>query len=99
LSGVGPAVKVGAITLRITGIAAGLPTAPVEVTATEPLNVPAVVRPAVLIETLMEDGTVPPGVTDSHDPPETVDAEVVKLMPTVPEIFTGCAVGAVPPMV
>lgn len=51
------------------------------------------------METLTDPGTVPLGVAESHDPPEFVEDEVVKLMPEVPEMLTDCATGGVVPIV
>jgi hypothetical protein len=97
----GLAVSVGPVTLNVTGIMAGLPAAPVEVTVTVPLKLPGVVRPVVSIETLTEPGTVVPlGVATSQVPPEGVvtAAEALKLIPDVPVTFRDLAMGAVPPI-
>jgi hypothetical protein len=52
-----------------------------------------------LIDTLMEDGTVPLGVAASQlAPPEEV-TEVVNEIPEVPEMLTDCAAGVLPPTV
>ncbi len=80
----------------------GLPVAPVAVTVTDPLYMPAVVNPDRtdwFSDTLMEDGIVPLGVDESHEPPVAVVEAVVKLVPDVPEILTDCAWGTAPPMV
>src|SRR5580704_8579005 len=46
----GLAVRVGPVTMSRTGITAGLPAAPGDVTVTVPFKVPGDVSPAVLIE-------------------------------------------------
>jgi hypothetical protein len=87
-------VTTGATTLSVTGMLAGLPVAPTEVTVTEPLYIPAVVRldrTDWLSDTLMEDGIVPLAVDESHEPPPVVEELVVKLNPEVPEMLTDCA--------
>jgi len=94
----GAAVSVTPVTLRVTGIVAGLPEAPVDVTTTEPVYEPAA-RPVVLTEMLIGEGTVPLAVAESHDPPVVVVALVVKPIPLVPAIFTDCETGWVPPIV
>jgi hypothetical protein len=99
LRGDGPAVNTGATTFSVTGMVAPLPVAPVEFTVTEPVYCAAVVRPAVLIEMLTFDGTVPLIVAASHEPPELVAGLVVKLIPGVPVTFTSWAAGAAVPMV
>jgi hypothetical protein len=76
-------------------MAAGLPAAPVEVTVTVPLYVPAV-RVAAFTDTLIEDGTAPLAVAESQD---AAPVEVVKAIPDVPVMLTGCAAGALPPIV
>ena len=90
--------KVGPTTTIVTGMVAEV--APGAETVTEPLNVPGVVKPEVTTETLIDEGTVPPDVAASHElGPELVDTDVVYTSPDVPVILTGCAVGAVPPIV
>lgn len=91
----GLAVRVGwFVTFRVTGMVAGLPLAPAEVTVTVPVNVPAVVNPAVLIPMLRLLGTVPPVAGDAVSQVWLV--EEVKAIPDVPEILTDCAVGVLP---
>ena len=83
----GLAVNVAAVTLSVTGMLAGLPVAPVDVTVTAPVYIPAV-RPVVLIEMLTDDDgeTVPlPGVAESQEDPPL---EVVKEIPGVPVMLT-----------
>jgi hypothetical protein len=80
---------------------AGLPPAPDEVTVTVPLYWPAArpERAAALMDTLMEDGTLPLGVAASQlAPPEEV-TEVVNEIPDVPVMLTDCAAGVLPPTV
>jgi hypothetical protein len=74
--------------------------APAAETVTVPVKEPAVVRPDVSMETLMELelDIVPEGVTDSHEPPEAVVAAAVKGSPKVPPIPTGCGVGVALPI-
>ncbi len=92
----GLAVRLGPVTMSWTGMIAGLPAAPGDVTVTVPLKVPGVVSPLVLTEMLTVDGTVPLlGVAESQLPPA---ADVVKLIPDVPPILTGWAAGWDPPI-
>jgi hypothetical protein len=95
------AVKVGAVTTSVTGIVPGLPPAPAEVTVTVPLYWPAArpERADALMDTLMEDGTVPLGVAESQEAPPEVEVEVVNEIPDVPEMLTDCAAGVLPPTV
>ena len=85
--------------MRVTGIPAGLPVAPVEVTVTVPLWGPTerAARPAGLIDTLIELGTVPLGVAESHA--DAAPVSVVNEIPEVPVAFTDCAVGVLAPIV
>lgn len=94
----GVTVNEGAVTLSVTGIVAGLPAAPLEVTVTEPLYAPAERpdKPAALIDTLIEDGTVPLEVAASQAVPPV---EVVNEIPDVPVTLTDCAAGVLPPTV
>ena len=84
--------------MSVTGMPAGLPVTPAEVTVTVPVCWPAdrADRPAALSDTLMDDGTVPLGVAESHADAAPVD--VVKLTPVVPEMLTFCAEGVLAPM-
>ena len=81
----GEAVNTGAVTFSVTGMPAGLPAAPAEVTVTVPLYVP-VDRPDGVTEMLTDDGTVPLGVAESH--PDAAPVEVVKEIPDVPVTLT-----------
>jgi hypothetical protein len=67
---------------------AGLPPAPADVTVTVPVYFPALrlESPALLIETLMDDGTVPLAVAESHA--DAAPVEVVNASPDVPVILT-----------
>ena len=79
LSGVVFTVMVGAVTLRVTGMTAGLPVAPMEATVTVPLYIPAD-RPDKtdeFIDTLSDEGTGPPGVAESQAPPVVVPGVAV----------------------
>ncbi len=74
--------------MSVTGMPAGLPVTPAEVTVTVPLCGPVdrADRPAALSDTLMDVGTVPLGVAESQE--EAAPVEVVKLTPVVPEMLT-----------
>jgi len=95
----GLAVNVAPVTLSVTGMLPGLPVAPVEVTVTVPVCCPTdrPARPAGLMDTLMDCGTVPLAVADSQADAAPVD--VVKAMPAVPLMFTIWAAGVLPPTV
>jgi hypothetical protein len=72
--------------------------APGDVTVTVPLYDPAArpVSPAALIDTLIDDGTVPLGVADNQ---ADVPVEVVNEIPDVPPMLTDWAAGVLPPIV
>ena len=93
------AVNTGAITFSVTGMLAGLPVAPLEVTVTVPVCGPTErpAKPAGLMDTLTDDGTVPLAVADSQA--DAAPVEVVKEIPDVPEMLTDCELGVVLPTV
>ena len=74
---------------------------PVAATVMVPLNVPAVVSPAVFTETLMElEFEMVPVVefNANHEPPDVVAGVAVNVTPGVPPMLTVCAGGAVVPI-
>ena len=98
---VGLAVIVGELeTAMVTGTVIGLLDAPLAVIVMVPLKVPAVVRLALLMDTLTGEGVVPDvGLTDSHPAgPEVIAAAAVNDKPAVPPTLIGCDAGVALPI-